>query len=154
MKNNFFANKTIKVCSGPVIIENDGVFLNKEGNDPFWKFPGGKVKEVDFKDISNSLENACKREVDEENLIKVEIICPLKPLFIPRKDKENELLVLIHYFAKRLGEIKLGAGVSKFAKFNIYKMVKGEYENEEFADNILLVVKDYIRLKDSGILLI
>ncbi|MFW0837710.1 MAG: NUDIX hydrolase [Candidatus Komeilibacteria bacterium] len=39
--------KKIIVASGPVIIENGEVLLNKHGDDKFWKFLGGKVQVSD-----------------------------------------------------------------------------------------------------------
>ncbi len=74
----------IIIASGPVIIENNKVLLNKHGDDNFWKFPGGKVENFDFKDWNNSLEEAAKREVKEEMGIGVKIINPLKTMMIPK----------------------------------------------------------------------
>ena len=81
------------IASGPVIIEDDKVLLNKEqkswGITP-WMFPGGEVEEFD-----KSLEEACQREVGEEMGIKVEIIKPLKPIMLY---KDGKVIILIHYF--------------------------------------------------------
>ena len=52
--------KTI-IASGPVIIEDNKVLLNREnknGQITEWFFPGGEVEDFDI-----SLEEACKREV-------------------------------------------------------------------------------------------
>jgi len=37
-------DKKLIIASGPVIIENGKVLLNKHGDDKFWKFLGGKVE--------------------------------------------------------------------------------------------------------------
>ena len=31
-------------CSGPVIVENNEVLLNKDKKDNFWKFCGGRIR--------------------------------------------------------------------------------------------------------------
>jgi len=85
------------IASGPAIIENGKVLLNREqkpdGETP-WMFPGGEVEDFD-----TSLEEACHREVKEEMGIDIEIIRPLRPTML-RKD--GRVIVLVHYLAKRL----------------------------------------------------
>ncbi|MBT4722294.1 NUDIX hydrolase [Candidatus Falkowbacteria bacterium] len=103
--------KTI-IASGPVIIEDNKVLLNKHGDDSFWKFPGGRVENFDFENELNSLEEACKREVKEEMGIEIEIIKPLKPMLV--KKDETTWVVLIHYLAKRVGEVKPGDDILKW----------------------------------------
>lgn len=138
------------VASGPVIIENGEVLLNKHGDDNFWKFLGGRVE---LKDISgeNSLEDACRREVKEENGFNIEIVCPLKPMMLPKPGSKNEFVVLIHFLAKRKGKIRLGKEVDEFGKFNVVKLVKGKYK-DKFAPNIIPVLKNYLELKRKKVL--
>ena len=88
--------KTI-IASGPVIIENGKLLVNKDDKDDFYKLPGGTV-EPDTED----LEEACHRETREENGGKLEIIKPLHPMIIwknPQTDEKMAIL-LIHYLAK------------------------------------------------------
>ena len=66
-----------------------------------WLFPGGEVEDFD-----NSLEDACRREVKEEMGIEIEIIRPLETTL--RKRSDGGIAILVHYLAKRLGEIKPG----------------------------------------------
>ena len=84
-------DKPIIVASGPVIIEDGKVLLNKHGDDKFWKFVGGKAERYDI-----SLEEVVKREVKEEMGLEVELLRPLKPMMIEMTDK---IVVLIHYLA-------------------------------------------------------
>ncbi len=104
------------IASGPVIIEDDKVLLNREqkesGVTP-WLFPGGKVEDLD-----SSLEDACKREVKEEMGIEVNIIRPLETLLIKRPDG-NGHAVLVHYLATRRGEITKGEGIVEYGWFDI-----------------------------------
>ena len=113
----------IIVASGPVIIENNKVLLNKHGEDGMWKFVGGQVEAFDFLDELNSLEEACRREVKEEMDIEIEIVRPLKPMMI-KKDKKT-WVVLIHYLAKKIGEIEPGDDIIKWGWYPIDDLPEG-----------------------------
>lgn len=119
------------VVSGPVIIENGKVLLNKHGKDNFWKFPGGEVE-----DFEKSLEAAAKREVKEELGIAIEIMFPLKPIMIK---KDGRVVVLIHWLAKRVGEIKPGKDIRKWAWLDIKKLPR------DVALNVKEIVKDFLK---------
>lgn len=139
------------IASGPVIVENGKVLLNRHGHPEeksfdstqdknelrFWKFPGGRIENFDFSDELNSLEEACKREVKEEMGLDIEIIKPLKPMMIKHPDKENTMVILIHYLAKRIGEIKPANFIEEFAWFDINNLPKN------CAPNIRPVVEEY-----------
>lgn len=102
------------IASGPVIIENGKVLLNREqkehGTTP-WMFPGGEVEDFD-----KSLEEACQREVNEEMGIQIEIIKPLKPIML---FQNGRVIILVHYLAKRIGEIKPGTDIAEWAWHDI-----------------------------------
>jgi ADP-ribose pyrophosphatase YjhB (NUDIX family) len=104
---NLLSNSII--ASGPVIIENNKVLLNREnkpeGISP-WMFPGGEVENFD-----KSLEDTCQREVMEEMGIEVKIIKPLRPIMINKGDR---VIILIHYLAERIGEIKPGLEIAEW----------------------------------------
>lgn len=89
------------VASGPVIIENGKLLVNKDNKDDFYKLPGGTVEEG-----IEDLEQACHREVMEENNAKIEIIKPLHPMIIWKnpQTKESMCIVLIHYLARLLNK--------------------------------------------------
>lgn len=124
------------IASGPVIIEDGKVLLNKEQKDDGritpWLFPGGEVESFDI-----SLEDACKREVMEEMGIEVEIIQPLKPMLVFRPDQPEKLVILIHYLAKRIGEIKPGSNIVEWEWFDINNLP------ENCAPNVIEVIKEY-----------
>lgn len=142
----------IIVVSGSVIIENGKVLLDKHGDDGFWKFLGGGVKNFDLDNPIMSLETACAREAKEESGIDIEIICPLKPMMVPRPESESIQVVLIHYLAKRIGDIKLGKDIDDFREFEVKKILNNGYPDENFAPNILPVLKSYLELKERGII--
>lgn len=102
----------IFIAAGPVIVEKGKILLNKHGDDAFWKFPGGKRRDNDL-----DLETTAKREAKEEMGIEVELIAPLKPMLVRRTD--GKLAVLIHYLAKRRGEIKPGSRIREWDWFPI-----------------------------------
>lgn len=100
------------IASGPVIIEDNRVLLNQHGEDIFWKFPGGTVE-----DFSVSLEDNAKREVKEEMGIEIEIIKPLKPLLVQKPS--GEVVILIHFLAKRIGEVVPGSDIREWNWFDL-----------------------------------
>lgn len=93
--------ESILIASGPVIIEDHKVLLNKAKKDGVigpWMFPGGKVENLDL-----DLRTACIREAKEELGIDVTIIKPLDTLLIKRPNGPGHA-VLVHYLATRSGE--------------------------------------------------
>ncbi len=124
------------IASGPVIIENNKVLLNKEKKDNGitpWLFPGGEVEDFD-----TTLEEACRREVKEEMGIEVKIIKPLKPVML---HENGRVIILIHYLARRIGEIKPGASIVDWGWHDVYNLPR------DCAPNVLLVIKDYLANK-------
>ncbi|MFA5196981.1 MAG: NUDIX domain-containing protein [Patescibacteria group bacterium] len=126
--------KPIIIASGPVIIENDKVLLNKHGDDGFWKFVGGRVE-----DYSVSLEETAEREVMEEMGIGANLIKPLKPMLI---ELPNKIVVLIHYLAERRGKIKPGEDILAWDWFDINNLPL------DSAPNIKPVIKEYLESKN------
>ena len=100
------------IASGPVIVENNKVLLNQHGEDNFLKFPGGRVE-----DFTISLEDNAKREVKEEMGLDIEIIKPLKPMMALKPS--GEAVILIHFLAKRIGEIKPGPDIRQWNWFGL-----------------------------------
>lgn len=136
------------IASGPVIIENNKVLLNRHGHDNsdpnenlLWKFVGGRIENFDFSDELNSLEEACKREVKEEMGIEVELIQPIKPMMISHPDKPETVIILIHYLAKRVGEIKTAEFIDEYQWFNINNLP------ENLAPNIKPVIDEYKKIR-------
>jgi len=115
------------IASGPVIVERGKILLDKHGKDEFWKFPGGRIKK------GESLEQCAKNRVKEELGIGVDLIKSLKPMIIW---KRNEVIILIHYLAKRKGNIKPGRHVREWAWISIKKLPK------DVGPNIIPVLKD------------
>ena len=91
------------VASGPVIIEKGKLLVVRDNKDPFYKLPGGTVKE------DESLEQGCIRRAREEINADVEIIRPLSPniLYENPKTKEKMTIVLINYLSKLKNKDKI-----------------------------------------------
>jgi len=88
----------IIIASGPVIVENNKVLLNKDAKDSFWKFCGGRVE-----DYESDLKETAKREVKEEMGLDIEILNNEPYIIYTEKEKDNEKIsvILIHFLAKR-----------------------------------------------------
>ncbi|MFA6908359.1 MAG: NUDIX domain-containing protein [Patescibacteria group bacterium] len=105
----------IIIAAGPVIIEDNKVLVNKHGDTDFWKFPGGKVD--DFAELD--VRAHAKREAKEEMNIDIEIIKPLSTLLTKKGD---DVVVLIHFLAKRIGEVKPAADIREWAWLDIHHL--------------------------------
>jgi len=91
--------KTI-IASGPVIIKNGKLLVDKDNKDDFYKLPGGTTKE------NETLEEACARRTKEETNAEIEIVNPLHPMILHEnpQTKEPTTIILIHYAAKLLNK--------------------------------------------------
>lgn len=116
------------IASGPVIIEDGKVLLNKHGDDDFWKFPGGRVETFDM-----TLEEAAKREVREEMGLEVELLRPLKPVM--QRLEDGRIIILIHYEARRLNDVTPGEEIREWGWYPIDNLP------ESLAPNITLVLE-------------
>jgi len=132
-------NAKFIVASGPVIIEDGKVLLNRHGDDNLWKFPGGRVESADFDSGRDALEMACKRESKEEMGIDVEIIRPFKTLMVPHPEKSDTIIILVHYLAKRIGEIKAGADIKEYDWFDLNNLP------DNCAPNIKTIVEEFLK---------
>ena len=124
------------VASGPVIIENGKLLVNKDDKDDFYKLPGGTVEQGD------SLIDACIREAKEENNADVEIIKPLNPMIIYKnpQTKEEMTIVLIHYLSKLKNKSKLKPipPIKEVQWLDIKEIKQGKYK---VAPNIKFLIE-------------
>jgi ADP-ribose pyrophosphatase YjhB (NUDIX family) len=123
----------IIIASGPVIVENNKVLLNKHGDDNFWKFCGGRVEE----DEAN-LKEAARREVREEMGIEIEILDNNPYILHVEKEIEGKQVsvILAHFLAKRIGELVPGNDIREWKWVDI-----NDLEGENLAPNIKLTLK-------------
>lgn len=124
----------IIIASGPVIVENGKVLLNKHGDDNFWKFCGGKVE-----DYNTNLADNARREVKEEMGIDMDVL-DAKPyiMHITKKTPEGDTdIILAHFLAKRIGEISSGADIREWNWFDINDLP------EDVAPNIKPVLNHF-----------
>jgi len=124
----------IIIASGPVIVEDGKALLNKHGDTPFWKFCGGRVEDYE----TNLIDNA-KREVKEEMGIDIEVI-EEEPFFsFTRKGKEGEMIdiILVHFLAKRVGEVKPGKDIQEWKWLDINNLP------EDLGPNIVPALKHF-----------
>lgn len=125
------------IAAGVVIIENGHVLLCKEvkfdgQKSKFWMFPGGGMEASDM-----SLEDNARREAKEEMGIEVELIRPLRTLYVKRPDRDGSA-VLVHYLANRLSEVKPGAETYAWDWFPVKELPN------DCAPNVYEIVKDLV----------
>jgi len=128
----------IIIASGPVIVENNKVLLNKHGDDNFWKFCGGTVE-----DYESNLLTAARREANEEMGIELEILNQEPFITWAHQDTVAGLIdiLLVHYLAKRIGDINPGSDILAWDWFALDKLP------ENLAPNILPVLKHFNFIK-------
>ena len=125
----------IIIASGPVIVEDGKVLLDKHGEDNFWKFCGGRVEDNDF----NLKETAC-RKVKEEMGLEIEILDKTPYFFYTEKEKDGELVsvILVHFLARRLGEVIPGEDIREWKWIDI-----SDLDQEDLAPNIKPTLKHF-----------
>ena len=119
------------IASGPVIIEDGKVLLNKEKKDygiTPWLFPGGKANEGE-----TDMEAICKREVMEEMGIEIKLIKQLPTI---EKEQNGKKYILYHYLAERIGEIKPAEDIVDWAWHDINNLPP------DCAPNVFEIIKD------------
>ncbi len=132
MTENYHFNQVV-IASGPVIIKEGKVLLNKHGESSLWKFPGGDIYEA-----SGNLETWAAKKVKEEMGLEIKIIRPLKPMVIWQED---EVIILIHYLAELVNEeIKLANYIKEYQWIDINNLP------EDCSPNIKPVIEEYKKI--------
>jgi 8-oxo-dGTP pyrophosphatase MutT (NUDIX family) len=124
----------IIIASGPVIVENNKVLLDKDYKENIWKFCGGKIQR------NESLIDTAKRRSNEELGIELEIL-EEKPFLLHtiKKTPEGDIdIILVHFLAKRIGEITSGEDIQKWDWLDIQNL-----EKENLAPNVLPALKHF-----------
>ncbi len=125
------------IASGPVIIENGKLLVNKDDKDDFYKLPGGAIEPN-----VESLEEACIRETKEENNVDVEIIKPLHPMILWKNPQTGEdmVIVLIHYLGKLKNseEMKPMPPIREVKWLDISEIKEGKHN---VAPNIIFLIE-------------
>lgn len=105
----------IIIASGPVIVENNKVLLDKDNKEDLWKFCGGKVKE------NESLIDTAKRRSKEELGIDTEFLDENPYISFVEKETEKGStdVILAHFLAKATSEIKPGKDIQDWDWFDI-----------------------------------
>ncbi|MCX6797978.1 MAG: NUDIX hydrolase [Candidatus Falkowbacteria bacterium] len=125
----------IIIASGPVIVEDNKVLLNKHGEDNFWKFCGGRVEDYEL-----NLKEAARREVKEEMGLEIEILDEQPYLFYTEKivAAGTASVILAHFLAKRINEITPGTEIRGWKWISL-----NDLDQEELAPNIKPVLKHF-----------
>ncbi|KKQ45818.1 MAG: hypothetical protein US63_C0010G0015 [Candidatus Moranbacteria bacterium GW2011_GWC2_37_8] len=123
----------IIIASGPVIIRDNKVLLDIQGEDKFWKFCGGKVLE------NETLQQTAIRRAKEELGIDIKITNSEPFLLHTSKERDGEIfdVILVHFLADFSGEIHPSDEVREFEWHKINNLPKN------LAPNILPVLKHF-----------
>ncbi len=102
----------IIIASGPVIVEDGKVLVNKHGDTSFWKFCGGRVEDFD-----QTLWEAAQREAKEEVGVDLELLDPTPFMMHTTKQTDQGQIdvILVHFLARRVGETKPGPDIREIA---------------------------------------
>jgi ADP-ribose pyrophosphatase YjhB (NUDIX family) len=127
------------IASGPVIVENNKVLLNKDAKDNFWKFCGGRIEDLEI-----NVKDTAIRRVKEEMGLNIEFLNEVPYFFYTEKEKDGQKMsvILIHFLAKRLNEVTAGEGIIDWRWIELKDLNK-----ELLAPNILPTLK-YFNLID------
>ena len=131
-----------KVGQGPfvtvdAIIEiEDGIVLIKRSNPPFgWALPGG------FVDYGESLEEAVRREAEEETGLELEDLEQFHTYSKPGRDPRFHTISTV-YIARGKGKPKSGSDAANL------KVVKiSELKDYDFAFDHKQIIEDYLRYR-------
>jgi len=130
-------NKII-IASGPVIIENNKVLLDQHGDTSFWKFCGGRTE-----NLKDNLIEVARKKVKKELGIEIKILDEKPFLMHTTKEtpEENFDVILVHYLAKRIGEIKPGSEIRQWDWLDINNLPNN------LAPNIIPALKHFNFIK-------
>lgn len=127
---------TTIVASGPVIIHDGKLLLDKDEKDDFYKFIGGKIKE------GESFEERCIKRAKEEINAEIEIIKPLSPIVLWEnpQTKEPMQIILIHYLSKLKNPDKINAlpPIKEFKWIKISDIKSGKFS---VAPNVKILIE-------------
>ncbi|MFA6429881.1 MAG: NUDIX domain-containing protein [Patescibacteria group bacterium] len=125
------------IASGPVIVEDGKVLLNKHGEPPLkWKFCGGRVETME-----HDLREAARREAREE--IGVELELEDQPPFLMYTSKPSPEgtvdVLLVRWLAKRVGDIKPGEDIEEVKWLDLATIA----DQTDLSPNILPTLKHF-----------
>ncbi|MFA5024693.1 MAG: NUDIX hydrolase [Patescibacteria group bacterium] len=123
----------IIIASGPVIVENGKVLLNKHGEDDFWKFCGGRVEDYEL-----DIKETARREIKEEMGLEIKILDDQPYFFYTEKEVDGVKIsvVLVHFLAERVGEIFPGKEIREWRWVDL-----ADLTSENLAPNIKPALK-------------
>jgi ADP-ribose pyrophosphatase YjhB (NUDIX family) len=124
------------IVSGPVIVENGKLLVDKDDKDDFYKIPGGRLKE------NETLEDTAIREAWEEINAEVTILEKLSTLILNENPKTHKKMrIELHHYLADLNnpkKIKAMHPIKEFKWLDINGIKRGKYP---VAPNIKFLVE-------------
>jgi len=123
----------IIIASGPVIVRDGKVLLNKHGDTPFWKFCGGQTQE------GENLIGTAVRRVKEEMGLDINILNNEPFLMYTNKEAKEGVddVVLAHFLAESTNEVKPAEDIREWDWLDISNLP------EDLAPNIIPALKHF-----------
>lgn len=131
-------NQNIKLTVDAVIFSNDDqsdfVLLVKRKNDPFkgqWVLPGGFVED------GESLEDAARRELEEETSLKIKRLTQVKAYGDPGRDPRGHTVTVAFYgkVDKAVAKIKAASDADDVRWWDLKELPKLGFDHEEILKN-------------------
>ncbi|MEK7084294.1 MAG: NUDIX domain-containing protein [Patescibacteria group bacterium] len=130
------------------IVEDGGILAQAQvvfSQLPFgWKYvfcpKGIVIRNLEIGKVENfdePLENSCRQEVKEEMGIDVDIIRPMKTILARQTGNPNAYNILVHYLARRIGEIKPAENITEWGWFDINALPS------DCAPNVIKIIQEY-----------
>lgn len=124
----------IIIASGPVIIKDNKLLFDISGEDNFWKFCGGKIREDE-----NLMQAAMRRAMEELGIsLEIKNSNPFLLHTFKEKDGENIDVILAHFLSDFSGEIKPGEDIREWKWIPLEELGK-----ENLAPNIIPTLKHF-----------
>jgi ADP-ribose pyrophosphatase YjhB (NUDIX family) len=124
------------IASGPVIVQDGKLLVDKDNKDDFYKIPGGRLEE------GEDLEEGCIREVKEEINAEITIIKKLSTLILNENPTTHKKMrIELHHYLADLNnphEIKPILPVKEIKWLEIREIKRGKYN---VAPNIKFLVE-------------
>lgn len=128
-----------------ILQKNDSILLIKRKKEPFancWAFPGGFMEE------DEDIEDAAKRELEEETSIKVAHLEQVGAFGKPGRDPRNPTISIVHYAMVPENTVAIAADDAKEAQwFSIQQLPELAFDHATIIQTA--ITKQFLKISNS-----